>query len=63
MRILQHILIKKIANDNTNAINLLIPMVIDELSKDMQLPASELLPKFIVLKTGKLLYDESSKLR
>ncbi len=45
-----------------NAIDLLITMVIDELSKDMQLPASELLPKFIVSKTGKLLYDESSKL-
>lgn len=45
-----------------NAIDLLITMVIDELSNDMQLPASELLPIFIVSKTGKLLYDESSKL-
>lgn len=45
-----------------NAIDLLITMVIDELSKDMHLPANELLPKFIVSKTGKLLYDESSKL-
>lgn len=45
-----------------NAIDLIITMVIDEVSEDMQLPASELLPLFIVSKTGKLLYDESSKL-
>lgn len=45
-----------------NAIDLIITMVVDELSEDMQLPASELLPQFIVSKTGKLLYDESSKL-
>lgn len=45
-----------------NAIDLIITMVVDELSEDMQVPASELLPLFIVSKTGKLLYDESSKL-
>lgn len=45
-----------------NAIDLIITMVVDELSEDMKVPASELLPLFIVSKTGKLLYDESSKL-
>lgn len=48
--------------EKKNAIDLIITMVIDELSEDMQLPASELLPLFIISKTGKLLYDESSKL-
>lgn len=45
-----------------NAIDLIVTLVIDELTEDMQLSASELLPKFLVSKTGKLLYDESSKL-
>lgn len=45
-----------------NAIDLIVTLVIDELSEDLQLPASELLPQFVISKTGKLLYDESSKL-
>lgn len=45
-----------------NAIDLMVTMIIDELSEDLQLPANELLPEFVISKTGKLLYDESSKL-
>lgn len=45
-----------------NAIDLIVTLVIDELSEDLHLPASELLPQFAVSKTGRLLYDESSKL-
>ena len=45
-----------------NAIDLVVTMVVSELSEDLGLPASELLPQFILSQTGKLLYDESSKL-
>lgn len=45
-----------------NAIDLVVTMVVSELSDDLGLPASELLPQFIMSKTGSLLYDESSKL-
>ena len=45
-----------------NAIDLLVTMVVDELAEDMHLNPTELLPKFVVSRTGKLLYDETSKL-
>lgn len=45
-----------------NAVDLIVTLVIDELSEDLQLPVSELLPMLAASKTGKLLYDESSKL-
>lgn len=45
-----------------NAIDLLVTMVVDELAEDMHLNPTELLPKFVVSQTGKLLYDETSKL-
>lgn len=45
----------------SNAIDLMITMVVDELAEDMQLKPTELLPKFMASETGKLLYDESSK--
>lgn len=45
-----------------NAIDLVVTMVVSELSDDLGLPASELLPQFIMSKTGNLLYDEPSKL-
>ena len=44
-----------------NAIDLMITMVVDELAEDMQIKPTELLPKFMASETGKLLYDESSK--
>lgn len=45
-----------------NAIDLMITMVVDELAEDMQLKLTELLPKFMASETGRLLYDETSKL-
>ena len=56
--------IEKMISEETkkNAIDLLITMVVDELGEDMSLEPTELLPQFMVSKTGKLLYEESSKL-
>ena len=45
-----------------NAIDLLITMTVDELSEEMNLKPTELLPRFLLSRTGKLLYKESSKL-
>ncbi|MCM1495089.1 MAG: hypothetical protein NC089_04755 [Bacteroides sp.] len=45
-----------------NAIDLLITMIIDELAEDMQVRATELLPRFMTSNTGRLLYEEESKL-
>ena len=45
-----------------NTIDLGVTMVVDELAEDMQQNPTELLPKFLASKTGKLLYEESSKL-
>ena len=56
--------IEKMISEETkkNAIDLLITMVVDELGEDMSVEPTELLPQFMVSKTGKLLYEESSKL-
>ena len=54
---------KKVTEEaKKNAIDLLVTMVVDELSEDLGLKPTELLPRFIVSRTGKLLYDEESKL-
>ncbi len=45
-----------------HAIDLMITMVVDELAMDMDRNPSELLPEFVASRTGKLLYDEASKL-
>lgn len=45
-----------------NAIDLIVTMVVDELATDMKREPSELLPQFVTSRTGKLLYDEASKL-
>lgn len=45
-----------------NAIDLMIMIVVDELAEDLQLDITQLLPQFVASKTGKLLYDETSKL-
>lgn len=45
-----------------NTIDLLVTMVIDELAEELHQKPEELLLQFVVSKTGKLLYDESSKL-
>lgn len=45
-----------------NAIDLMVMMVVDELSEDMHRKPSELLPEFVCSQTGRLLYDEESRL-
>ena len=45
-----------------NAIDLMVTMVVDELASELNLDSAELLPKFVTSRTGRLLYDESSKL-
>ena len=40
----------------------MVSMVVDELAGEMQLNPTDLLSRFIVSRTGRLLYDESSKL-
>lgn len=56
--------VEKMVSEETkkNAIDLLITMVVDELSEEMNLNPAELLPQFVTSRTGKLLYEESSKL-
>ena len=56
--------IEKVITEETekNAVDLTITMVIDELAEDMNRRPTELLPEFLASNTGKLLYDESSKL-
>lgn len=54
---------KRIAEETVkNAIDLLVTMVVDELAENLQVKPTELLPEFVVSQTGKLLYDEESKL-
>ena len=45
-----------------NAIDLMVTMVVDDLAEEMHLSPTDLLPRFIASRTGKLLYDETSKL-
>ena len=45
-----------------NAIDLVITMVVDELSEDLRLQPEEILIKFLSSNTGILLYDEDTKL-
>ena len=56
--------IEKVVTEETkkNAIDLMVTMVVDELAEEMHINPTELLPKFVVSRTGKLLYDETSKL-
>lgn len=54
---------KKITEETkANAIDLLVTMIVDELSEDLNLSPTELLPGFITSRTGRLLYDEESRL-
>ncbi len=45
-----------------NAIDLLVTMVVEELAEDLNIKPAELLPRFVLSQTGRLLYDERSKL-
>lgn len=44
------------------AIDLMITMVVEELSEELQVDSKEMLSRFIASSTGELLYDEESKL-
>ena len=45
-----------------NAIDMLVTLIIDELSDDMGIDPDTLFPKFLSSKTGELLYDDESRL-
>lgn len=45
-----------------NTIDLMVMLVVDELAGDLHRNPSDLLPEFVLSKTGRLLYDEESKL-
>lgn len=45
-----------------NAIDMLITLIVDELTTDLQMEPDEAFSKFVSSKTGELLYDEESKL-
>lgn len=45
-----------------NAVDMLISLIVDELSEDLQMDPDEVLSMFIVSKTGQLLYDEDADL-
>ena len=40
----------------------MVMMVVDEVAENIHMKPTELLPQFVASKTGKLLYDEQSKL-
>ena len=56
--------VEKIVSDDTkkNAIDLMVMMVVDEVAENIHMKPTDLLPQFVASKTGKLLYDEQSKL-
>ena len=56
--------VEKIVSDDTkkNAIDLMVMMEVDEVAENIHMKPTELLPQFVASKTGKLLYDEQSKL-
>lgn len=43
-------------------IDILVSMIVDEIAETTGRERNEILPEFIVSKTGKALYDESTKL-
>lgn len=45
-----------------NAIDMLVTLVVDELSEDLQMDRDTVLSEFLCSKTGELLYDEDSTL-
>ena len=45
-----------------NAIDMLVTLIVGELSEEMGIDPDTLLPKFLSSKTGELLYDDDSKL-
>lgn len=52
-----------ISKDQLNyTIDVLITMVVEELSQDLKMNANDVLTDFLVSKTGKALYDETTKI-
>lgn len=45
-----------------NAVDMLISLIVDELSEDLQMDPDEVLSMFIASNTGQLLYDEDADL-
>lgn len=45
-----------------NTIDLLVMMVVDELAEELKIRPTDLLPEFVTSRTGRLLYDEESRL-
>ncbi len=45
-----------------NAIDMLVTLIVEELSEDLKIEPDEAFSSFILSKTGELLYDEESKL-
>lgn len=45
-----------------NAIDLLVTLIVGELSEDLKMNPDEVFSKFVSSRTGALLYDEESKL-
>ena len=43
-------------------IDILVSMIVDEIAETIGKDRNEILPEFVVSKTGKALYDESTKL-
>ena len=49
-------------DEKNNAIDMLITLIVEELSEDLEIEPDEVFSKFISSKTGEMLYDEESKL-
>lgn len=49
-------------DEKNNAIDMLITLIVEELSEDLEIEPDEVFTKFISSKTGEMLYDEESKL-
>lgn len=49
-------------DEKNNAIDMLITLIVEELSEDLEIEPDEVFSKYISSKTGEMLYDEESKL-
>lgn len=48
--------------EKNNAIDMLITLIVEELSEELNIEPDEAFSRFISSKTGEMLYDEESKL-
>lgn len=46
----------------SNAVDMLVTLIVEELSEDLQIEPDEAFSRFVSSKTGELLYDEESSL-